>query len=380
MVRKIFALLLVLSLPTGVLAYAEEGIKIGVDTPLTGSGATPGHMLLWGFQIAADEVNAKGGILGKKIIPVVRDDESQVQKAITNVKELIHKENVCAVFGPVNSGSAMAFFPIMQQAKIPVLTSVATAAQLIPMYNNEPKSYVFRSALHDSGQVQLMVKWGSKKFKKIGIAADSAGYGQFGQQSVVEELAKIGIKPAEIVKFNYGDTDMSAQMGKLKAAGCDGVIVFTLGPEVANVIKSSEKIGYSPTFFGPWTFFHNEVANLPDRLKNGSVGVVSSTPTDSDKARAIDKAMREKYVKEGFYPFTFVAVSYEGAMLLFEAIAKAGTTDPEKIRDALENLENFKGVSKVFPRPFSKTNHELYSPEDMYLAVWKDGQPVPVKD
>ena len=142
MIRKIFALFFVLSLFIGMSARAEEGIKIGVETPLTGSGATPGHLLLWGFQIAADEINAKGGVLGKKIIPVIRDDESQVQKAITNVKELIYNEKVCAIFGPLNSGSALAIVPIVQQEKVPVMFSVATATRIIELSQNAPNSPV----------------------------------------------------------------------------------------------------------------------------------------------------------------------------------------------------------------------------------------------
>lgn len=378
--RLILTVCLALFVHAGSAAFAQEGIKIGVDTPLTGSGATPGHLLLWGFQIAMDEVNAKGGILGKQIVAVVRDDESQVQKSISNIKELVYSEKVSAVFGPVNSGNAMAFIPILQQERIPIMIPVATAAKISHVFENEPKNYVFRSALPDDGQVQRMVAWGVKKFKKIGLAVDSTGYGQFGQQSCVEELGKKGVAPAEAVKFNMGDTDMTSQLGKLKAAGCDGVIVYTLGPEIANVIKSAEKIDYHPTFFGPWTFFHNEVGNLPARLSDGAVGVLSSTAQDSPKAKEIDKVMREKYVKEGFYPFTFVAVSYEGAMLLFKAIEKAGSLDGEKIRDALENFENFQGITKTFAKPFSKTKHELYGPDDMFLSMWKDGQPVQLKD
>ena len=378
--RLLLVVFLVALVQAGAVASAQEGIKIGVDTPLTGSGATPGHLLLWGFQIAMDEVNAKGGILGKQIIPVVRDDESQVQKSITNIKEFVYGEKVTAVFGAVNSGNAMAFIPILQQERIPIVIPVATATKITLLYQNEPKNYIFRSGLPDNGQVQRLVSWAVKKFKKIGLAVDSTGYGQFGQENLVEALKKQNVVPAEIVKFNMGDTDMTSQLGKLKAAGCDGVAVYTLGPEIANLFRSAEKIDYHPKFFGPWTFFHNEVGDLPARLSDGAVGVLSSTAQDSDKARELDRKMRERYVKQGFYPFTFVAVSYEGAMLLFNAIAKAGSLDGEKIRDALENTENFQGLSKTFPKPFSKTKHELYGPDDMFLSVWKNGQPIQLKD
>jgi len=370
----------ILMILVGASCFAQNTIRIGVDTPLTGSGATAGHYLLWGAQIAADEVNAKGGVLGKKVELVVRDDETQVQKAINNIKELVFKEKVPAIVGPVNSGSTIAFLPILQKEQVPIMVLVATAAKITEMYQNEPKSYVFRTALPDDGQVKAIVKYVVKKFKKIGIAADSTGYGQFGQESLLEEFKKYNVKPVEMVKFNLGDTDMTSQLSKLKAAECDCVIVYSLGPENANLMRSADKINYRPAFVGPWTFFHYEVSELAPRVSNGMVGVLSSTANDSDKAKEIDEIVRKKFVKDKFYPFTFIAVSYEGTMLMLDAIKRAGSTDPKAIRDALENTEQFQGISKLFTKPFLNKDHNLYQAEDMFLGVWQDGKVVKVVD
>ncbi len=359
---------------------AQNAIRIGVDTPLTGSGATPGHYLLWGVQIATDEINAKGGLLGQKVELVVRDDETQVQKSILNIKELVFNEKVSAVLGPVNSGSAIAFLPILQKEQVPAMVLVATAAKITELYQNEPKNYTFRTALQDDGQVKAIAKHVVNKYKKIGVAVDSTGYGQFGQESLLAELKKYNVKPVEMVKFNLGDTDMTSQLSKLKAAGCDCVVVYSLGPENANLMRSADKINFRPTFVGPWTFFHYEVSELPARISNGMVGVLSSTAFDSEKAKEIDGIVKKKYVKDKFYSFTFIAVSYEGAMLMYDAIKRAKSTDPKAIRDALEATDKFQGISKTFIKPFSNKDHNLYEAEDMFLGVWKDGQVVKVAD
>jgi branched-chain amino acid transport system substrate-binding protein len=110
------------------------------------------------------------------------------------------------------------------------------------------------------------------------------------------------------------------------------------------------------------------------------VGVLSSTANDSDKAKEIDEIVRKRFVKDKFYPFTFVAVSYEGTMLMLDAIKRAGSTDPKAIRDALKNTEQFQGISKLFVKPFGKPDHNLYQAEDMFLGVWQDGKVVRVAD
>ncbi len=362
------------------IVYGGDVLKLGVDTPLTGSGASPGHYLLWGFQIAVDEVNAKGGVLGKKVEGIIMDDETDPQRAVGNIRELVYDKKVPAVLGPVNSGNAVAFIPILQKEHIPVVLLISTAAKLTKIYEKEPENYIFRSALPDSGQPEVLVRWAVKKFKKIGIAADSTGYGKFGRESLLEMFKKYKSEPAEMVEFDLGDMNMTSQMEKLKKAGADAVAVYSLGPEIAELVRSADKISYHPVFFGPWTFFHHSIFQLPKRLSNGMVGVLALTPYDGEKAKEIDRIVREKYVGDKYYPFTFVAVAYEGTKLMLEAIEKAGSADGEKIRDALENIENFQGVSKIFTKPFSKSDHELYNADDMFLGVWKDGKVVRLEE
>jgi branched-chain amino acid transport system substrate-binding protein len=357
------------------MVYAQDTIKIGVDTPLTGAGATPGQYLLWGVLIAVDEVNAGGGILGKKIELLVMDDETDPQKAVANINEFV-KKKVAAVLGPVNSGNAAAFIPILQKERIPNMLVIASAAKLTKHFENEEKNYIFRSSPSDSGQIQMLVRWAAEKYKKIGLANDTSGYGRFGRETILENLKEHHLAPVEMTEFQLGDITMSSQLEMLRKAGAEAVAVVSLGAEIANLVKTADKIGYHPIFFGPWTFFHYELSRIPTNLSDGLVGVLAATANDSEKAKEIDRILRDKYLQADYYPFTFVAVSYEGTMLMLDAIKRAGSTDGEKIRDALEDTEKFQGISKVFIKPFSKTDHELYNADDMFLAVWKDGKVV----
>lgn len=376
MIRKMFVCAILFLAINPIVAFAGSTIRVGLDTPLTGAGQSPGHYLLWGAEIAVDEVNARGGVLGKKIELIVLDDETDPDKAVENIKTLVFKEKVPIVLGPVNSGNAIKFIPILQKEKIPNMLLVATATKLTKVFENEPKNYIFRSTLPDLEQIKVAVNNIVTKYKKIGIATDITGYGRFGRKNLIETIKSYGLEPVADVTFDLGDIDMTAQMKKMKESGAEAVAIYSLGAEIAHVVQSADQIDYHPVFFGPYTFFHHAISQLPTRISNGLLGVLNATVEDSETAKELDRLVRKKYVGDDYYPFTFVAVSYEGTKLMLEAIEKAKSLDGEKIRDTLENIEEFQGISRLFKKPYSKTDHELYNAKDMFVGVWKDGRVV----
>jgi len=375
--RTVALLVFLLSLPS--LALPAEVAKIGVNIPLTGSAADIGQYLLWGVEIAVAETNASGGVRGKPVQAVILDDETSPQKAAENVRMLIGKENVAAVVGPANSGNALAMIPIMQEAQKPLMLLTASATKLTSIYRDAPKNYIFRATLPDREQIKKLLDWAAPRFPRLGIACDTTPYGQLARQDLTELMAERGLKPAAVVEFDLGELDMTGKIRELQKTPLDAVAVLSLGREVANFVRGADAVGFKARLIGQYPFFLYPIKELPDRLSNGLTGVLGSSAQDSPKSREIDAIVRAKYRHQGYYPFKFVEAAYEGTRLVLQAMNEAGSDQGPAIRDALENIERFQGVSQEFVRPFSRERHELYKVENLSMGMWQNGDVVRLK-
>lgn len=375
--RAVALLAFLLSLPS--LALPAEVARIGVNIPLTGSAADIGQYLLWGVEIAVAETNASGGVGGKPVQAVILDDETSPQKAAENVRMLIGKENVAAVLGPANSGNALAMIPIMQEAQKPLMLLTASATKLTSIYRDAPKNYIFRATLPDREQIKKLLDWAAPRFPRLAIACDTTPYGQLARQDMTELMAERGLKPAAVVEFDLGELDMTGKIRELQKTPLDAVAVLSLGREVANFVRGADAAGFKARLIGQYPFFLHPIKELPDRLSNGLTGVLGSSAQDSPKSREIDAIVRAKYRHQGYYPFKFVEAAYEGTRLVLQAMNEAGSDQGPAIRDALENIERFQGVSQEFVRPFSRERHELYKVENLSMGMWQNGDVVRLK-
>ena len=251
------------ALALGGAATAQE-IKFGYNGDLSASpSAQSGQAAVLGMQAAIEDINAAGGILGRKIALEVRDDTSQPPKSIQNMSDLIDNEKVVAVFGPTNSGNAMAWKHIPNQKKIPVMGNVGSGTDITKPMSPSADNYMFRVSMVDREQVAALmayVKRNAAASKVVGLMAETTGYGQGGLKDMEEIAALQGIKPAAIERFGVGDTDMTSQLNKMKAARVDTVVVWAQGTPIAQLIRSMEKINYFPAVLTSWaadniTFF-----------------------------------------------------------------------------------------------------------------------------
>lgn len=375
LVVAFFAALPLVSWRGALWAAAQtEVLPIGLDVPLTGSGSGVGQFLLWGAQAAVDEVNAAGGVHGRSVALRVLDDETDPQRALENMRTFVELDKVVAVLGPANSGNALACIPYLQERRVPLMLLTASATPLTKLFEAQVKNYVFRATLPDEEQLKLLAGWAVKKFKRIAVASDATPYGRLAKEDFVRALASHGATPVEFVEFELGELDMTQQVRALLTREPDGVALLSLGPEIANFVRSADAADLRASFFGLYPFFLPAIAQLPTRLSDGLVGVLSGAPEDSPKAAELDRLARDKHQLRGYYPFKFLAVGYEGAKLLLQALSEAKSLEGPEAREALESIQRFEGVTKVFHKPFSSNDHELYKADDLYLGVWKNGK------
>ena len=355
-------------------AVHAQDIKIAYNADMSGTAvAELGIAARWGFEAAIEDINKNGGLLGRKVVGVIRDDLGTPPKSIQNMTELIDNEKVVGVIGPANSGNALAWLHIPQAAKIPVIGATATATEITTRYAKESQNYMFRVSMVDREQVALLAAYAVKasKNKKIAIIADSTGYGQAGIKDAAEVLEMHGIQPVLNEKFGPKATDITSQMTKIKNAGADAVIIYAIADGAANVMKSMEKINYFPVALGTW----GNLSSLYYRMTGPKLAphliIAASTTEDSnERTKALGERVRKNFPT--MTTFVCAAQGYDAVTLLAAAITKAGTTDGAKVAAALEDLSGVQGVIKLYNKPFTKTKHDGLSVDDFYLAKWTE--------
>jgi branched-chain amino acid transport system substrate-binding protein len=360
-------------------ASAAEPIKIGVSGPFTGGSAPMGVSMRDGVRLAAAEINAKGGVLGRQIQLVERDDEAKPERGVQIAQELINKEHVAATVGYINTGVALASQRFYQDAKIPVLNNVATGSIVTQQFADKPENYVFRNSANDTIQSRMIAEEaGRRGFKKVAILADSTNYGQLGRADLEKVLASKGVKPVAVEKYNIGDVDMTAQLLKAKQAGADVVLTYGIGPELAQIANGMEKLGWKVPMIGSWTL---AMANFVDNAGKNGEGTRMPQTFIQDPNTPKRKAFIEAYTKAYHPPggrmpsAVSAAQGYDSIFLLAAAFRQAGSTDGPKVVAALENLkEKVDGVVTTYDKPYKKGDHEAINAENTVFGEVKGGR------
>jgi branched-chain amino acid transport system substrate-binding protein len=345
-------------------ALAADTLKIGLSGPFTGGSSSMGVSMRDGVRLATSEINAAGGVMGRQIELIERDDEAKNERGVQIAQELINKERVVATVGYINTGVALASQRFYQEAKIPVMNNVATGSIVTKQFPDQAENYIFRNAAHDSIQAPMIVEEaiGRRGFKKVAILADSTNYGQLGRADLEKALEAKGVKPVAVEKFNIKDVDMTSQLLKAKEAGAEAILTYAIGPELAQIANGMTKLGWKVPMVGSWTL---SMANFIDNAGPGGEGarmpqtfiqepttpkrqsfIISYLKTFSPKNARIDSPVS-------------AAQGYDSVYLLAAAIKQANSTEGPKIREALENLKlPVEGVVTTYNKPFSKDDHE----------------------
>ena len=366
-------------------SFAADPIKIGLSGPFTGGSSSMGVSMRDGVKLAADEINKAGGVLGRPLQLIERDDEAKNEVGVQVAQELINKEGVVATLGFINTGVALAAQRFYQEAEIPVLNNVATGSAITKQFlpPDHENNYVFRLAANDLIQSAMIAEEAvtRQNFKKPAILADSTNYGQLGKADLTNALSKLGVTPVATEKFNIGDTDMTAQLLRAKQAGADVILTYAIGPELAQIANGMAKLGWKVPMIGSWTL---AMASFIDTAgPNGDGAMMPQTfiqlPT-TPKRKAFIEAYQKAYGIDRMPSPVSAAQGYDSVFLLAAAIKQAGSTEGPKIREALENLnDKLEGVVTIYDKPYSATDHEAISSNIPVFGVVKGGRVVPAR-
>ncbi|MEI7536699.1 MAG: ABC transporter substrate-binding protein [Comamonadaceae bacterium] len=366
------------ALAFAAMSFAADTIKIGLQGPLTGGSSPMGVSMRDGAKLAVTEINAKGGVLGRKIEMIERDDEAKNERGVQIAQELINKEKVVATLGYINSGVALASQRFYQEAKIPVMNNVATATAITKQFADQPENYVFRNSANDTIQSAMIVQElvDRRKFTKVAILADSTNYGQLGREDLEKALAAKGITAVAVEKYNIKDVDMTPQLLKSKEAGAQVVITYGIGPELAQIANGMIKLGWKVPMMGSWTL---SMGNFIDNAGANSVGATMPQTfiqePNTPKRKSFIEAYQKAYKVTRISSPVSAAQGYDSVYLLVAAIKQAGSTDGPKVLAALEDLKTpIEGVVTTYDHPFSKTDHEAITINMAVIGKVQDGK------
>ena len=318
-----------------------DTIKVGVYGDLTGPTSSFGQSTKNGIQLAVDEINAAGGVAGKKLELVVEDDQGRPEQAKTVVSKLINQDKVQALLGEVASTNSLAAAPVAQEAKIPMITPSSTNPKVTEVGN-----YIFRVCFIDPFQGSVMAKFAANTLnaKTAAILGDVNSDYSKGLTDVFEqEFTKLGGKVVTKEAYTQQDPDFKGQLTKIRNLNPDVIYIPGYYGQVGIIARQARELGMNMPLLG------GDGWDSPDLWKLGGTALqnayISNHYSADNPAPEIQNFVKNYTAKFGTAPDSLAALAYDSAKVLADAIKRAGGSEPQKLRDAIAATQNFDGVT-----------------------------------
>ncbi|KUG29289.1 branched-chain amino acid abc transporter, amino acid-binding protein [hydrocarbon metagenome] len=357
-------------------ATAQAGgdpIKIGAVLSVTGPASFLGEPEKNTLTMLAEKINAAGGILGRPLEMIILDDETDVNKAVLASQRLLKKDNVAAVLGPTVSGNTLAIMSAFPPAKVP-LVSCAAAEKIV----NPVNPWIFKTAQSDRHAVLSILEHAKKQgYKKLAIITVSDGYGQAGREVLKELVPAGGFELVADEVYGPKDTDMSAQLTKLKAASPDAIICWGTNPGPAVIARNRVQLGMDTPLYMSHGVASKKFIELAGEAAEGLLlpaGKLTVAPIlpDSDPQKPVLLAYAKDYEAAFGQPVSsFGGYGYDAFYLVKQAIEAGNSADPQSIRDNLEKIQGFVGISGVFN--FTPEDHNGLDQSAFVMVTIKNG-------
>lgn len=365
----------------GVPAHAAAPIRVGVIGPFTGGSAAMGISMRQGIELAAGEINKAGGILGRPVHLVERNDKANNDRGARIAAQLTGPDRVDAAVGFVNTGVALAALPYFEQVQTPLILSVTTGSTLTRMFAppEYAQNYIFRVSVSTAVEVQKIVRIVmARGYRKVAIFADTTSYGKVGRHDLIRALAAHGMTPVSNEKFNIGERDMTAQLRRARAAGAEVILTYGIGPELAAIANGRAVLGWKVPMIGSWTL---SMSTFIDAAGANGVGAITPQTFIEDGATprqaAFIRSFHAAYHVTRMDSPPAAAQGYDSLILLAAAIKQAGTLGGSKVRAALEHLrEPVEGVVQTYRHPFTPTDHDAVSAANLVYGIVENGRVV----
>lgn len=360
----------------GGRAFAADPIKIGLSAAFSGPNASAGQALQRGAELAMEEINGAGGVLGRQMTLVIRDNEHKLDRGVAQTRELIEREGCVAILGSQGSFIGLAVIDTIHELKVPWFALAVGGVGIIE--NNRTPNYMFRVATNDREVAKFLVSYGQKSGgTKFAILNEDTGWGVPAITDLQAALKEKNLEAASVDKMKVGDSDFTPQMLRAKNGGADTILSYSNAVEMANALKAGNKIGYKPKVLSAWGLANPTFPSLAGPLSDGVMVMQTFTFVQNTKPKAVAlfKRFTDKYkdIKDANeVPFpSYTGNSYDATHMIALAIKKAAGTEGPKMHAALESLGSYDGLLKKYNNPFTASRHEALDPDDYSMTVWK---------
>lgn len=378
--KLFWKLMLASGLVAGSVATQAQPIKVGWLSSLTGPLSSAAIAENQGVQLAVDEINKAGGILGRPIELLTRDTAGDPTKAVNFAQQLAFSDKVQFVIGPVNSGEGLAATPILARAGVPNI--VIGAVDELTDAKKYPRAFRMINTNMQWISTANEYALNTLKAKKIAVIADTSGYGTASAKSAIALLEKAGIKPVYSVLIDPNKTDVMDEMTKARSAGAEVVMPWSAATGLlGRLLNARGEMGWDVNVVGHPALMAAQIRKLLNKPeywdKTYAAGYVSTTYLPDGKLPAPTQALVDKVRPasgEIDVLFWWIALGYDTVKMVEHAIKQAGSTDPAAIQKAMENTKNFPGVYATYT--YSATQRDGFPDSGMMMNVantFKDG-------
>ncbi|MGI6558818.1 MAG: ABC transporter substrate-binding protein [Limnochordia bacterium] len=339
--RRIVGVVLAVMLLATCSVNAAEPVYIGAMGAITGGSAISGEQASQGLALAEEDINAAGGVLGRPVKIIMEDSRGLPTGGVTAARKLIFQDNVVGIIGCHQSTVVMAIEPLIRQEG--VICMAKGSADMITAAGNP---WIVRVREYDTLAASAKVRHAiDKGYTRFAIFHNTDQFGEGGRQNLIDALARHGLEPVAVEAHNTGDKDFTAQLLNIRRADPEVLIVWTHGDEHALICRQVAQLLPDVQYYGSMAITQWSSIQMAEGTSEGAYTTSPYSYLNPDPdVQAFVKRHEERY---GRPPETFTVLYYDSAMMLAEAIRRAGTTDRAKVLEELKNIKGWKGVSGI---------------------------------
>jgi branched-chain amino acid transport system substrate-binding protein len=357
---------------------------IGASWELTGAFAHQAQQIRYGAEAAIDEINEQGGVLGQRLRLVAYDDQGEPARAVDNARRIGERDNCIAMLGGFRTPNAIALREPLHEMELPWVGTISAGTAVIEFPTNK---WMFRVSMKDRWVAGFLLDRAREASKsgKVGMVYEATAWGQGGLADAERAAAERGVTLAAKETYNMGDADMSAQLIRLRDAGVDAIVLYGNDREVANLLRSMDRLGYRPEIFAAWGI-GARLAELAGPLAEGVrvAGTFSWLGELPDRAKSVLARMQAKFPEirttaDLLHP-SGTANAYDAVHIIAEAIRIAGRFDRGAVREAMYKV-NWTGLVADYRPAFEPKpeRHDAVTPDAYRLFAYHNGKLLPVE-
>lgn len=348
-------------------------IVIGIDADLSMDGRTAGLAIKRGVDLAVDEINAKGGVLGKKLVVLAKNHRAVSSIGVQNIQEFARREDLVAIIGGLHGAVIADEIETIQENKIPYLIPWAATAEIIE--NGHKENYLFRVSANDRYASVYITDFALKHYKHPAVIVENSIWGRKNLERMTKHLREKGVYCAASIVFNRGQTSFQKELAQIRSSGADSIIMVANSNEASLIVQEDVKQSSVLPVIAHWGVmggaFFQENEKIVKNMDFYFLQTFSFSQKNTPHSRQVARDYLKRYDKRDTNEIKAapgVAQAHDLVHLLVLAIEKAQSTDRIKVKEALENLPSYEGVIKEYSRPFTPDRHDALGKESFHMA------------